>query len=52
MTIFWTTFDNHSIVPWIVVTAITVAAFWVMRRFLPEMVEAWNEANASSEVKG
>ena len=49
MTLFWTTFDSHAIVPWIVVIAITGLAFFLMRRSLPEMVSAWHDANV---VKG
>ena len=46
MTIFWTTFDSHAILPWVVAIAVTGAAYWLMRRNLPGMVEAWHEANS------
>lgn len=45
MTLFWTTFDSHSLVAWAVAGVITVAAFWLVRRNVSEMVEAWHNAN-------
>ncbi|MEP4196203.1 MAG: branched-chain amino acid ABC transporter permease [Aliishimia sp.] len=45
MTLFWTTFDSHSLIPWFVVIAVTTAAFTVMRRNLPELVATWHDAN-------
>ncbi len=45
MTLFWTTFDSHAVLPWAVVIAITAAALAVMRTTLPALREAWNEAN-------
>lgn len=45
MTLFWTTFDSHSIVPWIIAFAVTAAAFWITRKNAPALKEAWGEAN-------
>lgn len=45
MTVFWTTFDSHTTMPWVVAIAVTAAGFWLMRRNLPEMVAAWHDAN-------
>ncbi|MEP3786334.1 branched-chain amino acid ABC transporter permease [Ascidiaceihabitans sp.] len=45
MTLFWTTFDSHSIVPWIIVFAVTAVAFWITRKTAPALKEAWGEAN-------
>jgi branched-chain amino acid transport system permease protein len=50
MTVFWTTFDSHALVPWLVAGAITAVAFWVMRRNLPEMVAAWHTANDAKDL--
>lgn len=47
MTLFWTTFDSHSLIPWVVALAVTGVAFAVMRRALPDMVAAWHEANSA-----
>ncbi|MEO9778261.1 MAG: branched-chain amino acid ABC transporter permease [Sedimentitalea sp.] len=45
MTLFWTTFDSHAVLPWIVMILVTAAAFWVTRKNLPELKAAWHEAN-------
>lgn len=45
MTLFWTTFDSHSIVPWIIVFAVTAVAIWITRKTAPALKEAWGEAN-------
>lgn len=49
MTIFWTTFNSHAVLPWVIALGVTIAAFWIMRRTLPGMVAAWHSANS---VKG
>lgn len=49
MTLFWMTFDSHTVLPWLVAIGVTGVAFWIMRRNLPEMVAAWHAANA---IKG
>lgn len=45
MTLFWTTFDSHAVLPWIVMIVVTAVGFWLTRRSLPEMKAAWHEAN-------
>ncbi|NRB04099.1 MAG: branched-chain amino acid ABC transporter permease, partial [Rhodobacteraceae bacterium] len=45
MTIFWTTFNSHALMPWVIVIAITVVGLWLCRRSSSEMVDAWNDAN-------
>jgi len=45
MTIFWTTFDSHAILPWIIAIGVTGVAFWLTKRNAPELVEAWHTAN-------
>ncbi len=47
MTLFWTTFDSHSITPWLVAIVVSSVAFWLMRRALPDLVAAWHEANSA-----
>lgn len=51
MTLFWTTFDSHSLMPWAVAVAVSVVAFWIMRRNLPELVAAWHQANGVAKDK-
>lgn len=48
MTLFWTTFDNHTALPWIIAAAVTVTALFVTKRNTPELVETWHEANTPS----
>jgi len=45
MTLFWTTFDSHSFVPWLVFAALAAVGIGVARRTAPDLREAWNEAN-------
>lgn len=45
MTLFWTTFDSHTILPWVIATVVTVVGFWITRTTAPALAEAWNEAN-------
>ncbi|MEX0309055.1 MAG: branched-chain amino acid ABC transporter permease, partial [Tateyamaria sp.] len=45
MTVYWTTFDSHSVVPWIIAIAVTGVGFAIARRTAPGLVEAWNDAN-------
>ncbi|MEO0751438.1 MAG: branched-chain amino acid ABC transporter permease, partial [Pseudomonadota bacterium] len=49
MTLFWITFDSHSIVPWAVVLGITGLAFWQTRRTTPELRDAWASANEGAD---
>ncbi|SFT69261.1 branched-chain amino acid ABC transporter permease [Sedimentitalea nanhaiensis] len=46
MTLFWTTFNVHAVLPWLIAIAITGAAFWLTRRNIPEVVDAWHRANS------
>lgn len=45
MTLFWTTFDSHTILPWLIATVVTVGGLWITRTTAPALAEAWNEAN-------
>ena len=45
MTLFWITFDSHSLAPWIVSAAMAAGGFWLARRGTPELADAWHEAN-------
>lgn len=49
MTVFWTTFDSHTVMPWIIALAVTIVAFWVAKRNAPELNAAWHAANTMSE---
>ena len=45
MTVFWTTFDSHAVLPWVVMLVATVGGFWLARRGWPDLRAAWDEAN-------
>lgn len=45
MSIFWTTFSTHDILPWVVLTALSVGGIWLAKRNAPELLEAWGNAN-------
>lgn len=47
MTLFWTTFDSHTVLPWVIAIAITVVGLGIARRTAPDLKEAWNEANTA-----
>lgn len=45
MTLFWTTFDSHTILPWLVAAVVAVGGFWLAKRNAPELVETWQMAS-------
>lgn len=46
MTLFWTTFDSHSILPWAIAIIVAVGSVWLTRKMAPQMAEAWHAANS------
>ena len=46
MTLFWTTFDSHTVLPWLVAGAVTALGLFLTRRSLPALREAWADANS------
>lgn len=47
MTIFWTTFDSHSLMPWVIAVAITLIGLGIAKATAPSLRDAWNEANTA-----
>jgi ABC-type branched-chain amino acid transport system, permease component len=47
MTLFWTTFNSHDILPWVVALGVTAIALGVTRANAPALRDAWNEANTA-----
>jgi branched-chain amino acid transport system permease protein len=47
MTLFWTTFDSHSLVPWLIAGAIALIGLGIARATAPQLKEAWNNANTA-----
>jgi branched-chain amino acid transport system permease protein len=48
MTIFWTTFDSHAILPWVITSVVTVVALYITKTNAPDLYETWGEANTPS----
>ncbi len=47
MTLFWTTFNSHDVLPWVIAIAITVIGLGIAKVTAPSLKEAWNEANTA-----
>ncbi len=47
MTLFWTTFNSHDILPWVVALGVTAIALGITRANAPALRDAWNEANTA-----
>lgn len=47
MTLFWTTFDSHSLMPWIIAGVLTIVGLGIARVTAPALKEAWDEANSA-----
>lgn len=45
MTVFWTTFDSHAVLPWVVAIGVTAVAIYLTRLTAPALREAWANAN-------
>ena len=45
MTVYWTTYDSHSLVAWAVMLAVTIGGFWLAKRGAPDLKAAWDDAN-------
>ena len=47
MTLFWTTFNSHAIVPWVIAIGVTALALGITRATAPALREAWSTANTA-----
>jgi len=47
MTLFWTTFDSHTLLPWIIAGAVALIGIAIARKTAPDLKDAWNEANTA-----
>ncbi len=50
MTLFWTTFDSHTVLPWLIALAVTAVGLVIAKRTAPALKEAWSDANSAGEV--
>ncbi len=46
MTLFWTTFDGHAIMPWLIAGTLTAVGLWLAKRNAPELAATWHDANS------
>ena len=44
MTLYWVTFESNTIVPWIVLLAMTFGGFYACKFFAREVIDAWSDA--------
>ncbi len=47
MTVFWTTFDSHTLLPWLIAGGVTIIAFAITKATSASLKDAWNEANTA-----
>ncbi len=52
MTIFWTTFNSHSVLPTAVTIGVTVVGFWLAKRSAPDMAAAWHASITPNKPAG
>lgn len=52
MTLFWITFDSHSVLPWLVLGVLTLGGIALAKRNAPEMVDAFQRANLLDGGRG
>lgn len=50
ITLFWTTFDSHTLMPWIIAAIVTAIGLGIAKRTAPALVEAWGEANSAGDL--
>ena len=50
ITLFWTTFDSHTVLPWLIALAVTAVGLAIAKRTAPALKEAWSDANSAGEV--
>lgn len=50
MTLFWISFNSHSVVPLLVCVVMAVGGFLVAKRVAPDVAEAWHDANTPEGV--
>jgi branched-chain amino acid transport system permease protein len=50
MTLFWTTFDSHTLLPWLIAIAVTGVGLGIAKRTAPALKDAWGEANSAGDI--
>jgi len=52
MTLFWTTFDSHTLMPWIIAALVAIIGVGVARATAPALKDAWDDANTPDGPTG
>ncbi|MGC1502655.1 MAG: branched-chain amino acid ABC transporter permease [Sulfitobacter sp.] len=47
MTLFWTTFDSHTVLPWIIAALVAGVGIGIAKSTAPALKQAWDEANTA-----
>lgn len=50
MTLFWATFDSHTLLPWLIAGAVALIGIGIAKRNAPELKEAWDAANTAGDA--
>ncbi len=50
MTLFWTTFDSHTLLPWLIAGAVALIGIGIAKRNASELKEAWDAANTAGDA--
>lgn len=50
MTLFWTTFDSHTLMPWIIAFVVTAIGLGIAKKTAPALKDAWEDANSAGEA--
>ena len=46
MTLFWISFDSHTVLPWAVSLTLLIGGGWLAGRFAPDMAESYHAATS------
>lgn len=49
MTLFWTTFDSHTVLPWLIFAGLAAGGLFLAKLSAPALRDAWNEANTPTK---
>jgi hypothetical protein len=50
MRLFWIDMDSSTPWPWLAAIALLVVGFWLFRRSLPAVAEAWQRASGEARA--
>ena len=47
MTVFWMTFDTHTLLPWLIAIAVTAIGLGIAKVTASDLRDAWSAANTA-----